>query len=147
MWKLLRAAGFDKSQVEIYGEQTSGARWDLVDQCDIWLDSFPFNGGVSYAEALWSGIPAPCFPDSCARGRIAASHAYFSNLADDLLAPNQQAWEDLCVALAHDDDRRLRISGSQRAKMAASPFCDADRLALELEDGLRMIIEESFGRR
>ena len=84
----------------VFGERLN--REDYVSRflnCDLFLDTLPYNAGTTASDALWAGLPLiTCLGKSFA-GRMAASLLHALDL-DELVAPDPAAYEALAVELA-----------------------------------------------
>jgi predicted O-linked N-acetylglucosamine transferase (SPINDLY family) len=105
------------------------------DRIDVALDTFPYNGGTSTAEALWQGVPLlTCNGDRWA-GRTSRSLLRAAGL-EDWVAADAPGFVSTAVALANDADTPHRLAAlraAMRAKLRASAVCDATGLCRELE--------------
>ena len=104
-------------------------------EMDIALDTFPYNGGTTTAEALWQGVPMlTCNGDRWA-GRTSRSLLHAGGL-DEWVAADQRSFVDAAVRLAQDPGTPARLSALRsglRRKLAASAACDTSGLCRALE--------------
>jgi len=99
---------------------------------DIALDPFPFGGGLTSCEALWMGVPVVTWPGDRPASRQTAG--FLDNIGmRDCIASSPDDYVARATALASDRQRRAELRHSLRARMAASPLCDAPRFARALE--------------
>jgi protein O-GlcNAc transferase len=105
-------------------------------EVDIALDPFPYNGTTTTCEALWMGVPVVCLRGDRHSGRVGASLLTTLGL-DELIAEDIEGYVEIAVRLAQDRPRLIDLSGSLRAKMAASPLCDARAFARKVEAAYR----------
>ncbi|MEO8714532.1 MAG: tetratricopeptide repeat protein [Acetobacteraceae bacterium] len=108
---------------------------------DIALDPFPYSGGLTTCEALWMGVPTIALPGETFAARHSLSHLSNVGLGDwaatDLagyvhLAAEKAAWLD-CLA---------ELRAGLRARVRASPLCDAPRFGAGLGRALRHAWED-----
>ncbi len=101
-------------------------------QIDIALDTFPYNGTTTTCEALWMGVPVIAL-----RGDRHAARVGFSLLAaiglPEFAVQSKQAYVEAAVGLANDLDRLTALRSALRERMRASPLCDADAFARNVE--------------
>lgn len=96
---------------------------------DIALDTFPYNGGTTTAEALWQGVPVLTRPSDRWAGRTSLSILAAAGLAEFCA----EDLTGLASRLAADPQALAVRRASQRARLAASPACDPAALARALE--------------
>ncbi len=128
----LRAAGIDAGRVDLLGSVPREAYFGAYAEVDILLDTFPYPGGTTTAEALWMGVPTLTLAMPGMLGRqgqsmltnlglhdwVAHSEAEYVQLATAW----GQGGADVCAKL-----QDLRSHG--RARAAESPLFDAPRFA------------------
>jgi protein O-GlcNAc transferase len=127
--------GIGEERLELlgYGEHTD-VMLSYAD-CDIALDPFPFSGCATSFDALWMGLPVVTKIGDTMVGRQTASILLALDL-DECIAPTEDAYVSLAIALASDRARRSAIRLSLRARMRER-VCDVLRHARELADALR----------
>lgn len=105
------------------------------DRVDVALDTFPYNGGTTTAEALWQGVPML----TCNGDRWAARTSRSLLLAGGLsewVAADMAGFHDAAVALAHAPDtpgRLAALRGGMRDRLRSSAACDVVALSRSLE--------------
>lgn len=99
---------------------------------DLALDTFPYNGGTTTAEALWQGVPVLTTRGDRWAGRTSRSILAAAGL-HALVADDVAGFVALAAALAHDPQQLAARRATQRAALAASPACDPAALCRELE--------------
>jgi FkbM family methyltransferase len=103
---------------------------------DIALDCYPYHGTTTTCESLWMGVPVVTLA-----GRRHVSRVGVSLLSQvghrELIADDEEAYIALAVAWATDPQRQARFRQRIREEMAASPLCDAERHAIDVETTLR----------
>jgi predicted O-linked N-acetylglucosamine transferase (SPINDLY family) len=103
---------------------------------DIVLDPFPYSGGLTTCEALWMGVPTVTMPGETFSSRHSMSHLSNAGLAD-WVVPDSAAYVELAVAKASDIASLAALRAGLRARVKASPLCDAPRFGRNLGAALR----------
>jgi len=105
---------------------------DNYNRVDIALDPFPFPGGTTTVEALWMGVPVLTL-----RGDRFLSHAGESLLhtagLSTWIAADADEYVAKACAYVHDVSALAACRAGLRARLLASPLCDAPRFAGHLE--------------
>lgn len=99
---------------------------------DIALDPFPYNGTTTTCEALWMGVPVVTLRGERHAGRVGSSLLTRVGL-QHLCADTIEQYVQIAVELASDRENLRRLRAKLRDDMAASPLCDATRMARALE--------------
>lgn len=111
----------------------------LLNEADIALDPFPFNGCTTTFEALWMGVPAVTLPGDRWLGRMGAGMLTSLGLPE-LIAIDEDGYVAAAAALAADRRRLADLRRTLRPRLLASPVCDAPGHTRDLEDAmLRML--------
>ncbi len=134
-------AGIDPAQLDLRGPVPHEALLRAYNEVDIALDPFPYSGGLTTCEALWMGVPVVTFPGATFAGRHSTSHLNNVGLPE-LVARDREDYVAQVLALAQDRERLAGLRLGLRARMAASPLCDAPRYARAFEGALREAWQE-----
>lgn len=126
-------AGLDPARLQLM-PRTSGleAHLDAYNQMDIALDTFPYAGTTTTAEALWMGVPVLALQGDRFVARVGESLLTNTGLADWIATSPDDIVEkakQFAAAPGVLNDLRHRL----RAQFVASPVCDAPRFAAELQ--------------
>jgi predicted O-linked N-acetylglucosamine transferase (SPINDLY family) len=128
----LHAAGIDAARVDLLPPVSRAQYLDSYSQVDILLDTFPYPGGTTTAEALWMGVPTLTLAMPGMLGR--QGQAMLSNLGlydwvthseDDYVA-QAVAWGQGGSQVA---ERLQSLRQQVRSQAANSPLFDAHRFA------------------
>jgi predicted O-linked N-acetylglucosamine transferase (SPINDLY family) len=110
----------------------------LYAQIDIALDPFPYNGCTTTCEAIWMGVPVITLAGSMSFGRHGASLLPTLGLVT-LVTSTPEAYVTQAVDLAARLDELAALRRTLRPQMAASPLCDADTFARNVEQAYRLM--------
>jgi predicted O-linked N-acetylglucosamine transferase (SPINDLY family) len=133
--------GVDAARIDIEGRT---AHFDFLAsyaRVDIALDTFPYNGGTTTTEALWQGVPVLAFDGDRWASRTSKTLIVAAGLSEWCLA-DEAAYVEQAVALATDPATPAMLAAmrtNMRARLAASPACDCERLCRALEDIYRRV--------
>jgi predicted O-linked N-acetylglucosamine transferase (SPINDLY family) len=117
----------------------------LYDRVDIALDPVGgVGGGTTTCDALWMGVPVITLAGDRMATRMTASMLTAIG-RPEWIARDEAEYVAKVVALARDVDRRTALRSEQRARMAASPLCDAPGLARALEAAFAAMVERERG--
>ncbi len=107
----------------------------LLNEADIALDPFPFNGCTTTFEALWMGVPVITLAGERWLGRMGAGMLTSLSLPE-LIARDEDGYVAAAAMLAEDRRRLAELRRTMRPRLAASPVCDAQGHARDLEDAI-----------
>jgi predicted O-linked N-acetylglucosamine transferase (SPINDLY family) len=134
--EMFAAAGVAEDALELRGVSPHHQTLAEYADIDIALDPFPFGGGLTSCEALWMGVPVVTWPGDRFASRQTLSFLTSVGLAD-LAAQSAEAYVAIAAALAADQDRRVELRRSLRARMTASAIGDGARFTPALEAAYR----------
>jgi predicted O-linked N-acetylglucosamine transferase (SPINDLY family) len=113
---------------------------------DISLDSWPYCGGNSIAEALWQGVPVVTLKGRRATAAYGASLLSAAGLAD-LVAETPEEYVDIAARLAASAPRLVDLRRNLRAMMHQHGLADSERMARVLESAFEEMMQRKFGPR
>jgi len=119
--------------------ETASPRQDYLSayhRVDAILDTTPFSGGTTTAEALWMGVPVITLRGQTWAGRICESILSAVGLAE-LVADSAAKYAQIAIRLAGDTEGLSRLRSELRPKLETSPFCDAEKFTINLEKAYR----------
>ena len=105
------------------------------DRIDVALDTFPYSGGTTTAEALWQGVPTLTFNGDRWASRTSRSLLLAAGLGE-FVAADQAGFEAAAIALATAADTPTRLGAlraGMRERLRASAACDVETLSHSLE--------------
>ncbi len=130
--------GIEAERIEMRGSSGHRAFMREYGDIDIVLDPFPYSGGLTTCEALWMGVPTITLPGELFASRHSASHLSNAGLAD-WVTDSVDGYVDMAVARAGDPAALAVLRSGLRARVRASPLCDAPRFGRNLGDALRSV--------
>ncbi|WP_237214570.1 O-linked N-acetylglucosamine transferase, SPINDLY family protein [Falsiroseomonas oryziterrae] len=126
------AHGIGAERLDLRGGAAHEDFLRTYDEIDISLDTFPYNGGTTTAEALWQGVPVLTTVGDRWAGRTSRSLLLAAGFPEDVL-PDEAALVARAAAMARDPDALAARRATQRERVAASPAADPAALCRELE--------------
>ncbi|MGD0463399.1 MAG: tetratricopeptide repeat protein [Tepidisphaeraceae bacterium] len=134
--------GIDESQI-VFVERTVGYREHLLtyNQCDIALDTFPYNGTTTTCEALWMGVPVIALAGDRHSARVSMSILSRLDL-NELIAQSPEEFIAIATRLAGDRAHLAHLRSTLRTRMSQSRLMDAKAHARAVEAAYRDIWRE-----
>jgi predicted O-linked N-acetylglucosamine transferase (SPINDLY family) len=99
---------------------------------DLFLDTFPFNGGTTASDALWAGLPVVTCSGETFVGRMAGSLLNTVGVSQ-LVTHSLADYEQLALTLARDFDLISSIKAKLARDRDACPLFDTARFTRHLE--------------
>jgi len=131
------AAGISHDRVQLV-ERSAGVEAHLAsyNQMDIALDTFPYAGTTTTAEALWMGVPVLALKGDRFVARVGESLLRNCGL-DDWVALSSDELIEKAARFSDDVDALNSLRHGIRHKFRVSPACDAARFAGHMHAALR----------
>ncbi len=130
--------GIAPQRVRVVGWLPKQEHWDLYNQVDLALDTFPYNGGLTNLEALWMGVPTVTLAGDTFVARTGLAILTHAHL-ESLVTYNPEQMIATAVGLAQNLEVLSRLRQHLRAALQASCLCDAARLAAGVEAAYRQM--------
>ena len=99
---------------------------------DLGIDTFPINGHTTTSDCLRAGLPVVATIGNSFAARVSASLLVTMGLPD-LVAPSEDAYCDLAIALARDPARLAAVRARVADGIKNSPLFDSARFVRNLE--------------
>ncbi len=119
-------SGIDKKRVVVIRALPNRADCiKCLELADIYLDSYPYSGAGSLAEALSAGLPVVARKGQTARSRQSAA-VLEELLIPELVANSENSYIEISTALGTNPELRRHYRDRVQQKMAANPkFLDS----------------------
>ncbi|MFV3076127.1 tetratricopeptide repeat protein [Niveispirillum fermenti] len=133
------AQGVAPNRLRIEGAAVRSEYLKSYDMVDIVLDTVPFGGGTTTAEALWMGVPTLTLHGDRWAGRIGQGFLRALGLEDRLVAADPADFVAKATALAGDPPALATLRQELRDRFRQSPLCDAAGFTRRLEQAYRAL--------
>ena len=126
-------AGINSERLDLRGHLANKQDHLLTyGECDIALDTFPYNGTTTTCEALWMGVPVVTLLGNTHPGRVGAS--LLTAMGEtDWIANNHQDYIKIACHLAQDRLALSKIQNTLPLKMSQSPLTNAQQFTKKFE--------------
>lgn len=138
----LASFGINSERVTIEQETPRDGYLAAHADVDIILDTFPFPGGTTTCEALWMGVPTLTLAGDSLLGRQGAGLLNCVGLSD-WVASSKDEYVNLAVSHATDMPRLEQLRADLRQKALDSPLFDGVRFAVNLENALQEMWQQT----
>lgn len=107
---------------------------------DLFLDTFPFNGGTTVSDALWAGLPVLTLPGEAFASRMATSLLTAIEVPE-LVAKTQEEYENLAVELATNPEQLNAIKRKLERNRLTTPLFDTRMFTRNIENAYTQMHE------
>ncbi|HYH17116.1 MAG TPA: tetratricopeptide repeat protein [Azospirillum sp.] len=135
---LFAVRGVDPARLDLRGGLPHREFLAAYADVDVALDPFPYSGGLTTLEALWMGVPVVTLGGAAFCSRHSVTHLTSAGL-EGLIAADADAYVATAAGLVADADRLADLRDGLRARLRASPACDAVRFTRGFESALRFM--------
>jgi protein O-GlcNAc transferase len=132
------AEGVEEGRVEFRKATGFGAYLQLLNESDITLDPFPFNGGTTTCHSLWMGAPVLTLAGDRHASRMGLSMMTAIGLPE-FVAHTPEEYVQIGVHFANDLPRLREIRSGMRDRLRASPLLDGAGYTRNLEAAYRQV--------
>jgi predicted O-linked N-acetylglucosamine transferase (SPINDLY family) len=130
--------GVSARRVTLLPKTRREAYFQLYRDIDICLDTFPYTGCNTTADALWMGVPLVSLAGTTCFQRQAVGPLTSVGLGD-LVVSTTDTYVETAVSLARDIKRLSELRGSLRERMRQSPLTNVPRFTRQLEQAYRSV--------
>lgn len=106
---------------------------------DLMLDTFPFNGGTTTSDALWSGAPLLSIAGHSFASRMGASILNSIGL-EDLITSSISDYMEKAIELALDQEKLAAIRAKLIENTKTAPLFNTERYTRNFEKGLEIAL-------
>ena len=143
----VHAAGMEASRVELVGKIESRAgHLGAYSRVDIALDPWPYHGTTTTCEALLMGVPVVVLAGRTHAARVGVSLLTNAGLPE-LIAKSEDEYVRIAAELAGDAARLRTLRTTLRARLLASPVCDAGAFAARFYGAIERAWDAKCGRK
>jgi len=145
LYRHAEQAGIDRQRL-IFNSRAMPAEYLARYQvADLFLDTFPFNGGTTASDALWAGLPLLTCAGNTFSSRMAGSLLRAVDLPQ-LITYNFADYEEKAVALANDPARVASMKRQLAANRLNCALFDSPRFVRNLETVLQQVAKPAAPR-
>jgi len=134
------SCGISSERLHLEGGGTRADMLSAYNRVDIALDTMPFGGGITTAEALWMGVPVVTLRGRTWAGRVSQSILVAVGLSE-LVAGNADDYVSTAVRTSAGWVPSAESRKVLRAAVEASPLCDGRGFTRNLERAYRSMWE------
>lgn len=127
--------GIDPARLRLLGKGTRREVVQSYDDVDIALDTYPYCGGNTTAEALWQGVPVITLQGARFSSSYGASLLHGAG-CPELIARSSDEYIDLAVSLARNPRRLADYRGRLRGMTIEHGLGNADTFTPQFEQAL-----------
>ncbi|MCZ2342058.1 MAG: tetratricopeptide repeat protein [Bacteroidales bacterium] len=138
-------AGVLRDRVELLPRLPPEQYFARHQQFDLYLDPFPYNGGVTTCDALWMGVPVLTVRGTSYVSRQGVGLMTRIGLPG-CIAESPAQLVGMVQEWSHRRPELAEIRRELRGRMAASVICDAPRYLRHLESAYRQVWQERLPR-
>ena len=132
--------GIEKNRIVFSKRLSYEAYLERYQLADLFLDTWPFNGGTTVSDALWSGLPVLTKEGKSFASRMAGSLLNCLGLSD-LIAPSQDAYVLKAIELANQPTVLRAMKQELNEQKIKSPLFNGRLYAQNLEQAFELMVE------
>lgn len=131
----MRDAGLDLSRVDLVPQTSADLYFAAYSEVDIILDTFPFTGGTTTAQALWMGVPTVTRMGTTMLALQGVSMLTCVGLTE-WIAQDDDDYIRIACHFANDAQHLAKLRNELRDRALQSPLFDVKRFAQDFTDAL-----------
>jgi protein O-GlcNAc transferase len=125
-------AGVDSDRLFWSGKAYYPQHLSRLRVADLMLDTWPFNGGTTTSDALWSGVPVVTLSGEAFSSRMSGSLLQSIGL-NELIVDSMDHYQDLAIRLASDKEQLGVIRTKLWENRTKSPLFNTEMFTRNLE--------------
>lgn len=134
-----KSHNIDNNQIVFSGQVTYSTYLENYSHADLFLDTWPFNAGVTCRDAIWAGLPLLTIEGKSFAGRMATSILYAAN-CKELVTKNSNEYINCAIELAINQSVYAAIKEKIKQAKNGNLF-DMDDYTKNLERAYLIAIE------
>jgi predicted O-linked N-acetylglucosamine transferase (SPINDLY family) len=136
-------AGVTSDRLDLVQRGPLTQYFQRLNQVDIELDPYPYNGHTTTCDCLWMGVPVVTLAGNTSVTRSGVS--ILSNIGHpELIASTPDQYAEIATQLAKDLPRLVRLRQTLRDDMARSPITNAQQITRDLEAAYQTMWQEKL---
>lgn len=143
----IKKANIDIQRVELISKMSRTEYLASYAEVDILLDTFPYPGGTTTAEALWMGVPTLTLAMPSMLGRQGEALMVNAGLPD-WVANNEEEYVQKAIAWGNSDTQQRQdlaiLRAHLREQVRPSPVFDAKQFAHDFVDAMYGMWQEKY---
>ncbi len=132
---MFQSLGISSERLSFEGHKNPAEHFDAYNKVDIGLDTFPYNGVTTTAEALWMGVPVLTKKGDCFVSHNGETICHHTGLSD-WIAEDENDYYEKAVRFSSDFEALAKLRAGLREKILTSPLFAAERFARRFEDAM-----------
>jgi predicted O-linked N-acetylglucosamine transferase (SPINDLY family) len=134
--RVLAGRGIAAPRVKLRGDRPLHEHLEIVSQCDVALDTFPYSGQTTTCDCLWMGVPVVTLAGRAHSARVGASIVARAGL-EDWIATSPAEYIDIAVRQAAGLPNLAGLRARLREQISNSPVGDHVRVTRAFETAYR----------
>ena len=132
---IFQSLGISSERLSFEGHKNRFEHFDAYNKVDIGLDTFPYNGVTTTAEALWMGVPVIAKKGSRFVAHNGETICHNTGLSD-WIAQDENEYYEKAVRFSSDLRYLASLRAGLRNQVLASPLFNAERFAGNFEKAM-----------
>ena len=126
------ARGIDPARLVFAGPTPYPPHLARQKLADLFIDTWPYNGGTTVSDALWAGLPVVTMAGQSYAARMAGSLLHAVGLPE-LVTHSPEAYEALALRLAREPALLASVRRKLAANIESAPLFNTKRFARHIE--------------